>query len=253
MSAGTAMATLGIIGGSGLERLETLHQGHEETVTTPYGPPSAPLVHGHIGTTPVVFLARHGRAHDIAPHEINYRANLRALHDAGVGAVVAIAAVGAIAERPGPGGLAVPDQLIDYTWGRAGTYFAGPGAGVEHVDFTRPYTPALRARLLAAAARAGVEALDGGCYAATQGPRLETAAEIRRLARDGCTLVGMTGMPEAALARELGLDYACCAVVANRAAGTGGETVAMDEIRAHLATGMERVRRLLDALPETGG
>lgn len=247
------MATLGIIGGSGLERLETLDQGHEETVTTPYGPPSAPLVHGRIGGTPVVFLARHGRAHDIAPHEINYRANLRALHDAGVGAVVAVAAVGVIAERPGPGGLAVPDQLIDYTWGRAGTYFAGPGAGVEHVDFTRPYTPALRARLLAAAAHAGVEALDGGCYAATQGPRLETAAEIRRLARDGCTLVGMTGMPEAALARELGLDYACCAVVANRAAGTGGEAVAMDEIRAHLATGMERVRRLLDALPETAG
>lgn len=253
MSAGTAMATLGIIGGSGLERLETLHEGHEETVATPYGPPSAPLVHGHIGGTPVVFLARHGRAHDIAPHEINYRANLRALHDAGVGAVVAVAAVGAIAERPGPGDLAVPDQLIDYTWGRAGTYFAGPGAGVEHVDFTRPYTPALRARLLAAAARAGVEALDGGCYAATQGPRLETAAEIRRLARDGCTLVGMTGMPEAVLARELGLDYACCAVVANRAAGTGGDSVAMDEIRAHLATGMERVRRLLEALPETDG
>lgn len=253
MSAGTAMAALGIIGGSGLERLATLDEVHEETVTTPYGPPSAPLVRGRIGATPVVFLARHGRTHDIAPHEINYRANLRALHDAGAGAVVAVAAVGAIAERPGPGGLAVPDQLIDYTWGRAGTYFEGPGTGVEHVDFTRPYTPALRARLLAAAARAGVEALDGGCYAATQGPRLETAAEIRRLARDGCTLVGMTGMPEAVLARELGLDYACCAVVANRAAGIEGEALAMEEIRAHLATGMERVRRLLNALAETGG
>lgn len=253
MSAGATMATLGIIGGTGLDELETLAGRREERVDTPYGPPSAPLVHGRLGGARVVFLARHGAAHRLAPHEINYRANLWALRDAGVGAVAAIAAVGGIAERPAPGGLVVPDQLIDYTWGRAATFFEGPRAAVEHVDFTWPYTPALRARLLEAAARAGVEARDGGCYGATQGPRLETAAEIRRLERDGCTLVGMTGMPEAALARELGLDYACCAVVANRAAGTAGTAVATDAIPCHLAAGMERVRRLLEALAPVAG
>lgn len=253
MTPGVAMEILGIIGGTGLDHLDTLHERREESVVTPYGPPSAPLVHGRIGGRPVVFLARHGHAHHVAPHEVNYRANLWALREAGVGAVVAIAAVGGIAQRPQPGALAVPDQLIDYTWGRAATFFEGPAAAVEHVDFTWPYTQALRERLLEAAARAGVDALDGGCYAATQGPRLETAAEIRRLERDGCTLVGMTGMPEAVLARELGLDYACCAVVANRAAGTGGTGVAMDEIPGHLATGMERVRALLATLTDTGG
>lgn len=246
------MEILGIIGGTGLDRLETLYERREESVVTPYGPPSAPLVHARLGGRPVIFLARHGHAHHVAPHEVNYRANLWALHDAGVDAVVAIAAVGAIAERPAPGGLVVPDQLVDYTWGRAMTFFEGPRAAVEHVDFTWPYTQALRERLLEAAARAGVEALDGGCYGATQGPRLETAAEIRRLARDGCTLVGMTGMPEAVLARELGLDYACCAVVANRAAGTDGTAVAMDEIPRHLATGMARVRTLLATLMDMG-
>lgn len=252
MTTGAAMEILGIIGGTGLDRLDTLHERREESVVTPYGPPSAPLVHGRIDGRPVTFLARHGHTHHVAPHEINYRANLWALHEAGVRAVVAIAAVGGIAERPQPGGLAVPDQLIDYTWGRAATFFEGTGVAVDHVDFTWPYTQALRERLLDAAARAGVEALDGGCYGATQGPRLETAAEIRRLERDGCTLVGMTGMPEAALARELGLDYACCAVVANRAAGVGGAAISMDEIHGHLASGMERVRALLAALTDTG-
>lgn len=252
MTVGAAMRVLGIIGGTGLDRLETLYERREESVVTPYGPPSAPLVHGRLGGRPVIFLARHGHAHQVAPHEINYRANLWALQHAGVRAIVAIAAVGGIAERPGPGGLVVPDQLIDYTWGRAATFFEGPRVAVEHVDFTRPYTQALRARLIDAAARAGVEALDGGCYGATQGPRLETAAEIRRLARDGCTLVGMTGMPEAALARELGLDYACCAVVANRAAGTDGASIAMDDIPANLAAGMERVRALLATLMAPG-
>ncbi|MDX1608610.1 MAG: S-methyl-5'-thioinosine phosphorylase [Halofilum sp. (in: g-proteobacteria)] len=242
------METLAIIGGTGLDRLEYLQERAEEPLETPYGPPSAPLVRGRLAGRPLVFLARHGHDHRLAPHEIDYRANLWALQHAGVDAVVAIAAVGGIVEPPGPGGLAIPDQLIDYTHGRAATFFEGPDRGVEHVDFTWPYTPALRRRLLTAAAAAGVEAVDGGCYGATQGPRLETAAEIRRLERDGCTLVGMTGMPEAVLARELGLDYACCAVVANRAAGKGGSEISLDEIGRHLASGMEDVRALITAL-----
>ncbi len=244
------MGLFGIIGGTGLDRLETLTDRREETVTTPYGPPSAPLVHGCIGEGRFVFLPRHGPEHAVAPHQINYRANLWALREAGVDAVLAVAAVGGIAEPPAPGDLAVPDQLIDYTFGRAATFFEGAEAPVEHVDFTWPYTPALRERILAAGHAAGVALTDGGCYGATQGPRLETAAEVRRLERDGCTLVGMTGMPEAALARELGIDYACCAVVANRAAGKGHGTITMEEIRGHLERGMGQVRRLLAALAE---
>lgn len=239
------MGIPGIIGGTGLDQLEDLHERREESVVTPYGPPSAPLVHGRLGRRPVAFLARHGQGHTLAPHEINYRANLWALREAGVDSVVAVAAVGGIVEPPAPGGICIPDQLIDYTWGRSMTYFEGPGVAVEHVDMTEPYTPALRARLVVAGRDAGIDPVDGGCYGATQGPRLETAAEIRRLERDGCTLVGMTGMPEAALARELGLDYACCSVVANRAAGRDGGAIAVDEIEAHLRTGMERVRSLL--------
>lgn len=242
------METLAIIGGTGLDRLEILSDRHERTVETPYGTPSAPLISGHVGGRPLIFLARHGSDHVHAPHEINYRANLWALREAGVDGVIAVAAVGGIVEPPAPGGLAVPEQLIDYTHGRAATFFEGEGARVEHVDFTRPYSPDLRARLLAAGTAAGVEILDGGCYGATQGPRLETAAEIDRLERDGCTLVGMTGMPEAVLARELGLHYACCAVVANRAAGRAPGEITLEEIGMHLATGMDRIHALITAL-----
>lgn len=248
------MASLGIIGGTGLDRLETLTDRCEQRVATPYGEPSAPLVRGRIGGHEVVFLARHGPEHSVPPHRINYRANLWALHAAGVESVVAVAAVGGIADEPAPGGLAVPDQLIDYTHGRAMTFFDGDGDGapVEHIDFTFPYTHALRCRILDAAHSSGVAVVDGGCYGSTQGPRLETAAEIRRLERDGCTLVGMTGMPEAALARELGLEYACCAVVANHAAGKVDGTISLDDIRRHLEAGMVDVRRLLERLPGGG-
>src|SRR6185312_3624400 len=169
---------------------------------TPYGEPSGALTLGHIGGADVVFLARHGYGHTIAPHEVNYRANLWALKDAGALEVISVASVGAIADHP-PGTLVVPDQVIDYTWGRASTYFQGQGAPVNHIDFTEPYSRTLRARILNAAATCREPVADGGVYAATQGPRLETAAEIERLARDGATLVGMTGMPEAALAREI--------------------------------------------------
>ncbi|MDX1593817.1 MAG: S-methyl-5'-thioinosine phosphorylase [Gammaproteobacteria bacterium] len=239
------MTTLAIIGGTGLTSLETLTITRREMVQTPYGEPSGPLTHGELYGTSVVFLPRHGRAHTIPPHRVNYRANLWALRHIGVRYVLAVAAVGGIREDMAPGVLAVPDQVIDYTYGRAHTFFDGDDQPVTHVDFTSPYCDVLRRALIDAGGKAGVDPIADGTYGATQGPRLETAMEIRRMARDGCDLVGMTGMPEAVLARELGLCYAACAVVANRAAGLGTETISMDAIEANLKDGMERVRALL--------
>ena len=185
-------------------------------------PRSGPVRIGTLAGHTVAFLARHGEEHSVPPHRINYRANLAALADLGATRVLALNTVGGIGDAFGPRVLACPDQIIDYTWGRISTLCEEPGTEVLHVDFGDPYTPSLRARVLEAARSAGVEMVDGGCYGATQGPRLETKAEIARMRRDGCDLVGMTGMPEAALARELGLEYASIAIVANWAAGCGG-------------------------------
>jgi 5'-methylthioadenosine phosphorylase len=238
---------LAIIGGSGLSKLGNMEVTRRKVSRTPYGEPSGALTFGHIGGCEVVFLARHGYGHTIAPHEVNYRANLWALKDAGVSEVISVASVGAIADHP-PGALVVPHQVIDYTWGRASTYFQGLGTPVNHIDFTEPYSAALRTQILEAAAGCGERVVDGGVYAATQGPRLETAAEVERLARDGATLVGMTGMPEAALAREISLEYATIAVVANYAAGRGDSqrAVPLDKIGAVLEEAMGRVRRIIE-------
>jgi len=238
---------LGIIGGSGLARLADLENPRRRIARTPWGDPSCALTFGELDGREIVFLARHGYGHTIAPHEINYRANLCALRDAGVEGVIAVATVGGIGCDCGPGTLVVPDQIVDYTHGRKGTYFEGPDQPVTHIDFTEPYDPALRARLLDAAARAGEAVIDRGVYGCTQGPRLETAAEIRRMARDGCDLVGMTGMPEAALARELELPYAALCVVANHAAGIGdsAQRISLEAITEVLDQAMARVRRIL--------
>lgn len=239
------MSEIAIIGGTGLTRLQGLDITHREVVHTPYGEPSGPLTHGELSGQEVVFLARHGYGHTIPPHRINYRANLWALRSMGVSRVIAVAAVGGIREDLRPGTLVIPHQIIDYTWGRAHTFFEDDLEGVVHVDFTDPYCPDLRGRLLAAGAHCDHRVADSGTYGATQGPRLESAAEIDRLERDGCDLVGMTGMPEAALARELELSYACCAVVANRAAGRG-EADIHEEIEGNIRAGMEQVARLLE-------
>ncbi len=203
----------------------------------------------------MVFLPRHGQAHTIAPHRINYRANLWALHAQGVRDVVAVASVGGIAGNLGAGMLAVPDQIIDYTHGRESTYFDGVAQPLAHIDFTRPFCDAMRRRLLRAGTAAGESPHDGGTYGATQGPRLESAAEIDRMARDGAHLVGMTGMPEASLARELGLCYAMLAVVVNPAAGRGASAgqVSMDDIAAVSAAAMIRVHAVLAALVRSDG
>jgi 5'-methylthioinosine phosphorylase len=237
--------SVAIIGGTGLTSLDTLNITHRATQSTPYGDPSSPMIHGEWGGRTVVFLARHGQHHTLPPHKINYRANLWALHRIGVRQVIAVAAVGGIRDDMVPGALAFPDQIVDYTWGRHCTFFEDNLSHVTHIDFTEPYSPELRARLIEAARALGLDARESCTYAAAQGPRLETAAEIRRMERDGCDIVGMTGMPEAALARELGLCYAACAVVANRAAGKAPGEITMAEIERNLAGGMERIKTLL--------
>ena len=237
---------LAIIGGSGLDRLGNMETLRRDAARTPYGEPSAALTFGRIAGAEVVFLARHGDAHTIAPHRVNYRANLWALKEAGASAVVSVATVGGIRADLGPGALLVPHQIIDYTWGRASTFH--DDAAVMHGDFTQPYSGALRARLLDAAARCGERVAQRGVYAATQGPRLETAAEIDRLERDGADVVGMTAMPEAALAREISLEYAAIAVVANYAAGRAesAHAIALERIDAVIGEAMARVRRIIE-------
>jgi 5'-deoxy-5'-methylthioadenosine phosphorylase len=241
---------LAIIGGSGLTRLSTLAVAHREVVRTPYGEPSSALLYGQIAGRDVIFLARHGHGHTIPPHRVNYRANLWALKERGARAILAVASVGGIAPAYRPGDLVLPHQLIDYTSGRETTFFDGSDRIVIHVDFTEPYSQALREHCLAAASAAGIPLRDGGVYAAVSGPRLETAAEIDRLERDGATMVGMTGMPEAALARELKVDYAAIAVVVNQAAGRGdsARAISMASIADVLETAMDKVRSLIDGV-----
>jgi 5'-methylthioinosine phosphorylase len=238
-----------VIGGTGLYRLADLTGVETQAVETPFGAPSAPVRVGGFGPHRIAFLARHGEGHAMPPHRINYRANLWALKSLGVTRVVAVNSVGGITGRWGPRVIGVPDQLIDYTHGRDASLWDGEGEAL-HIDFGEPYTPALRQALIAAAQAAGVPVVDGGCYGATQGPRLETRAEIERLRRDGCDLVGMTGMPEAALARELGLEYACLAIVANWAAGRAPteEVITLEDVLANMAAATEPLPALLRAL-----
>lgn len=237
---------LAIIGGTGLTNLTNLEITHREVVRTPFGEPSGHLSFGHIGKAEVVFLARHGYGHTIPPHEVNYRANIWALKSVGVVRVLAVNSVGGIAANMGPGVIAVPDQVIDYTWGRKHTYFDSDSP-VTHIDFTFPYCARARQLWLAAAAAVGVEVIEGGVLGVTQGPRLETRAEINRMERDGCTLVGMTSMPEAALAREQKLSYAALALSINHAAGrwSSAEGIKLADAETTLNEGMTKVRTIL--------
>ena len=240
------MADLAIIGGSGLTRLHGLEIMRREVMHTPYGEPSGALTFGTLCGREVVFLARHGYGHTIPPHMVNYRANLWSLREAGAGQIISVCAVGGIRDDFQPGAIAIPDQIIDYTWSRDHTLFEKDLAEVTHIDFTEPYCQAMRERMIAAAGRAGIDIIPAGTYGATQGPRLETAAEIDRMERDGCHMVGMTGMPEASLARELGLCYAACAVSANLAAGRGDGPISMEVIEATLAAGMSNIGAILE-------
>ena len=245
---------LAVIGGSGLTQLANLDVSHREVLRTPYGEPSGAVTFGQIGGRPVAFLARHGYGHTIPPHEVNYRANVWALKQRGVLAIVSVASVGCIRADLAPGDIVIPHQIIDYTWGRKSTYHEGRDCKVRHIDFTEPYDRALRERLVAAAGVAGISVAARAVYAVTQGPRLETAAEVDRLERDGADVVGMTGMPEAALARELGVPYAAIDVVANYAAGRGDsrDGISFEAIDGVLHTAMARVRTLIETMVSDG-
>lgn len=239
------MALWGVIGGSGLESVPGLKVTDRFSPDTPYGQPSDEIVLALWGGQSVAFLPRHGGEHRLAPHQINYRANLWALRELGVAQVIAVNAVGGIAPTLAPGDWVVPEQILDYTWGREQSFNLRPAGGVQHIDFTHPYSATLRAALAK-----GLEAQQErfhpeGVYACTQGPRLETAAEVANLARAGATVVGMTGMPEAALARELGLDYAALCLVVNRAAGLEDSPLSIEAIMGQLRQGMGRAPKVL--------
>lgn len=245
-AAATKPPKVAVIGGTGMNHWPGLEITGSSIVNTPYGAPSAPLVRGRVAGVEAIFLARHGEGHKLPPHAINYRANLWALKQAGVEQVIAIGAVGAIAGWFPPGALAIPHDLIDYTWGREHTYFDGkPGSTLKHIEFNHPYAAAVRKALVEAAKAANVEARDGGVMAVTQGPRLESPGEIRRLKQDGCDMVGMTSMPEAALAAELDLPYACLAVSVNWAPGIGSGDI-HGQIEHWLALSMAKVRDILE-------
>lgn len=235
---------LAVIGGSGLYSLDGLEVEDGRVVTTRFGETSGPLVRGTLGGRESVFLARHGEDHSVAPHRINYRANIDALREAGADRALSVATVGGIGPGCLPGALVVPDQIIDYTWGREQT-FAEAGDPVVHPDFTEPYSPEWRSETVASLAALDIEHVDGGTYAATQGPRFESAAEVTRLQRDGCAVVGMTGMPEAILAREAGLEYSAVCAVGNLAAGIGGGPLKADEVIAAVEPAMDAVGRLI--------
>ena len=242
------MQDIAIIGGTGLASFPGLNIIRKEVVRTPYGTPSGPVTYGEYCGKKILFLPRHGSRHTIPPHMVNYRANIWALRDKQVKNVVAVAAVGGIHPEINPTRIVIPDQIIDYTYGRAHTYFERDLSQVKHIDFSQPYDESLRKKLIAASELASVGAFHGGVYAATQGPRLETAAEVDKLEQDGCHVVGMTGMPEAALARELELGYAHCAISVNWAAGRSEELITLESIRECTEVGMEKVRTLLAKL-----
>lgn len=240
------MSSVAIIGGTGLTSLAGLEITGQEMIQTPFGEPSSTLVYGHYCGHDVIFLPRHGAGHTVPPHKINYRANIWCLKEAGAKNIIAVNAVGGIRADMQDGCMVIPEQIIDYTWSRSNTFFEGNQSSVVHVDFTKPYCDSLRQNLLTGAGSAGLAIIDNGTYGATQGPRLETAAEINRMERDGCDIVGMTGMPEAVLARELEVCYACVALVVNRAAGRGEGEITMQEIEQNLKSGMDQVRLLLE-------
>ena len=234
---------LAIIGGSGALGLFT--ELGTESLTTPFGPPSARPRHIEINGSPALFLARHGDPHRIPPHRVNYRANMHALKTLGAESVIAVNAVGGVDPELNAGSLVIPDQLIDYTWGRAHSFSDGGSAPLKHVEFAQPFAGKTRQALINAAETVGIETINLGCYGVTQGPRLETAAEISRLRRDGCTIVGMTAMPEAGLARELELDYAGLCIVANPAAGISDEPISEADIHRQLAKSMHLAHRIV--------
>ena len=240
------MNKIAIFGGTGLTSLAGVEITGTREVDTPYGSPSSALSFGHFGDKEIIFLPRHGNPHTISPHKINYRANIHALKENGVKNIIAVNAVGGITAEMRPGRISIPEQIIDYTYDRKHTFFEDELDEVTHIDFTNPYSADLGKQLVSASLMSGQDVFIGGVYAATQGPRLETAAEVKKLEKDGCDIVGMTGMPEAALASELDINYACLALVVNWAAGKSDEEITMAVIEKHLEKGIGKVKLILE-------
>lgn len=241
---------LAVIGGSGFYQLNPNNKIEEATyrdISTPFASEAIRLSHETLNSKSLYFIPRHGVQHNLPPHKINYRANFWALKDAGVKKIIAVNAVGGINSQMTAGALVIPDQLIDYTWGREHSFFDGLNSLHDHIDFTQPYDSELRHLLIKEAKNINLSVFNKACFACTQGPRLETAAEIAKLKSDGCDIVGMTGMPEAALARELGLAYACITLVVNPAAGLSDEDITIEKIKMVLNEGLQDVRELLAA------
>jgi 5'-methylthioinosine phosphorylase len=236
---------IAIIGGTGLTEYDALQVEKKVAVKTQLGNPSSELIFGRLYEKDVVFLARHGHPHSVPPHKVNYRANILALKEAGVTQIIAVNAVGGITPDMIAGAICIPDQVIDYTHGRLDTFFDGEYRSLDHVDFSYPYDQVLSNKLFNVTKGLELNVYKGGVYGATQGPRLETVAEIKRMERDGCDLVGMTGMPEAVLARELNIPYVCLALVVNPAAGKSSALITMDDIRAVITTGMEDIKKII--------
>lgn len=242
---------LAIIGGSLLSEIKNLRVETEETISTPYGEPSGKFVTGRLASTDIIYLNRHGESHNLPPHKINYRANIFALKSLGVTHVISITAVGGITSQMSPMQWVVPDQLIDYTYGREHTYSDGNNADVNHIDFSYPFDKKLRKILHATVRNEGLSCINKATYGVTQGPRLETIAEVIRLEIDACDIVGMTAMPEAALSKELKINYATLSLVVNWAAGKGENqqrVVSMEEINQRINDGNEILAKIIKKL-----
>jgi len=240
------MKKIAVIGGTGLTSLAGVELTETREADTPYGAPSSALSFGRMGDKEIIFLPRHGNSHAIPPHKINYRANIHALKENGVENIIAVNAVGGITPEMRPGRIVIPEQIIDYTYGRDHTFFEDSLDEVTHVDITNPYSTDLGKQLATASLMSGLDVYIGGVYAATQGPRLETAAEVKKLEKDGCDIVGMTGMPEAALAREMNINYAGLSLVVNWAAGKSDEEITMEIIESNLENGIGKVKLVLE-------
>jgi len=237
-------AKIAIIGGSSLNDLEQLSSSSPVSSETKYGQASSGIRSGQFAGKQVVFVARHGADYQTPPHLINYRANIQRLKELGVEKILAVNTVGGINSKMPAGCIVIPDQLIDYSWGRHSTY--SEQGNVIFIEFEKPFDSQLRTTLLDSAVQADLDCIDFGVYGCTQGPRLETAAEINRLERDGCDLVGMTAMPEAALARELGIAYASICLVVNPAAGRSEQPISMAQVEKIASVGMVKVVQLLE-------
>lgn len=238
------MSKIGVIGGSGLYEIKGFVLKKKRTISTPYGKPSDQYLTGTMGKTEIIFLPRHGSHHNIPPHMINYRANIWGFRKLGVDRILSISAAGGINKGLKPGDIVISDQILDMTKERKSTYYDGK-EGVIHIDFTEPYCPELRRILLKAGRQKRLSLKNGGTYVAVEGPRLETASEIKSFSILGGDIVGMTGMPEAALARELEICYAGISVVANYAAGISRRKLTVAEVMEAMKDSTEKIKDLL--------